>query len=157
MKLLKQYTFEVINRLIKTKAEAKKVLDESLFLRKQVLRITKDIYSAEVAWADISLCIFMLHFSDELNMAKEYALEAIQIYRELDKILPSVYLAGQARAYIVYGKILERNEEYPESIKAYEQAIELYERLGADYHITYDIELKTLRARIKGMRNNKDI
>lgn len=148
---------EVINRLIKRKAEAKKVLDESLFLRKQVLRITKDIYSAEVAWADISLCIFMLHFSDELNMAKEYALEAIQIYRELDKILPSVYLAGQARAYIVYGKIFERNEEYPESIKAYEQAIELYERLGDDYHRTYDIELKTLRTRIKGMRNNKDI
>lgn len=148
---------ESINRLKERMAEAKNLLEESLALREQISRIEVEMYSSEVAWADVSLSIYMNEFTDDINKAKGYALEAIRIYNELDKICPGVYMSDQARAYNVYGAIFEKNEEYIESIKAYEQAVILYERLGADYHRTYDIELKTLRARIKGMRNNKDI
>ena len=75
--------------------------------------------STEVAWTDVSMTKLLMNYSDKLDEAEQYILDALNIYNELDKLYPAQHASSQAKAYKIYSELLKCMNKPDDAANAY--------------------------------------
>ena len=105
--------------LKKNLQDAETLLQESLQIRKMVASKNGNHNSTEVAWTDVSMTKLLMNYSDKLDEAEQYILDALNIYNELDKLYPAQHASSQAKAYKIYSELLKCMNKPDDAANAY--------------------------------------
>ena len=133
-------------------SDAENLLKKSLEIRKSLAEANGDKYSTEVAWTDVSITRLLLNFKDRWQEAEKYILDAIHIYNELDKLYPTQHASSQAKAYRIYGSLLNNEEKKAEAQKAMEISLGIYEKLNQEYPNVYLQEVDITKAQLERIK-----
>lgn len=125
--------------------DAERLLKESLQIRKMLASKNGNHNSTEVAWTDVSMTRLLMNYSDRLDEAEQYILDALNIYNELDKLYPAQHASSQAKAYKIYGGLLKCMNKPNDAVNAYETSQSIYEKLEYDFPGAYTTELELLK------------
>lgn len=109
--------------LKKNLQDAETLLQESLQIRKMVASKNGNHNSTEVAWTDVSMTKLLMNYSDRLDEAEQYILDALNIYNELDKLYPAQHASSQAKAYKIYSELLKCMNKPDDAANAYKAQI----------------------------------
>lgn len=131
--------------LSKNLADAEKLLKESLQIRKNLAAEKGDQNNTEVAWTDVSMTRLLMNYDDRLDEAEQYILDALNIYKKLDKLYPAQHASSQAKAYKIYGGLLKCMNRPNDAANAYAESLSIYEKLENEFPDSYSTELELLK------------
>ena len=87
----------------------------------------------------------LMNYDDRLDEAEQYILDALNIYKKLDKLYPAQHASSQAKAYKIYGGLLKCMNRPNDAANAYAESLSIYEKLENEFPDSYSTELELLK------------